>query len=269
MRLSAKNTALNNIISLLCLPIFSVIIAAPVLAQESEFSGQAIEIVAADDFTLSALFFPGLATAAGVLFLHDCQHSAKDYKPLYSALRQQGLNVLAPDLRGYGGSQSALYSDKKIRQQATDIVSYQGQVAALMLTWEKDLYLAYKHLKNMMNNNQEISVITTGCSSNQAIYLAEKMPLKSFVMLTPELSNDDKERFRHLADMPIYLLSAQQQTDAMLNVQELFQWSADKHSILQIFKGDGSSYDLLRQQVYLNEHIATWLHSSFEKNSVN
>jgi hypothetical protein len=110
-----------------------------------------------------------------------------------------------------------------------------------------------------MANNQAISIVTNGCSSNQAIYLAEKMALKSVVMMAPELSYGDKEQFKHLTDMPIYLISTKHQTEAMLNARELFDWSGDSQSVLQIFKGNASSYQLLKQQPYLHEHIAIWL----------
>jgi hypothetical protein len=108
--------------------------------------------------------------------------------------------------------------------------------------------------------------VTSGCSSNQAIYLAEKTAIKSIVMLSPELSYGDKEQFKTLADMPIYLISAKHQTEAMLNALELFDWNGDGHSILQVLKGDASSYYLLKHQPYLNEHIATWLHRTLINN---
>ena len=263
--IKAKYLTLPVIIWPLWLSIILWVLAQPVLAMPQDFSGQRVEIVATDKFKLSAQLFSGQASAAGVLFLHDCQHLAKDFQPLYSALLQQGLFVLALDLRGYGASQNALYSAEKIRQQTNDIVSYQGQLAALMLHWQPDVFTAYQYLKSRMNNNQAISIVTSGCSSNQAIYLAEQADLKSLVMLDPELSFADKEQFKRLADMAIYLISSKYQTGAMLNSQELFDWNGDKHSVLQTFKGNGSSYDLLKHQAYLNQHIATWLHSSLAK----
>ena len=84
-------------------------------------------------------------------------------------------------------------------------------------------------------------------------------------MLSPELSIDDKEQFKHLIDMPIYFLSAKYLTEAMLNAQELFEWSGDSHSVLQTFKGNGSSFYLLRKQTYLNESIAIWLNSTLRE----
>lgn len=263
--LDLKKSALLVIVCALSFSFVALILTKPLLAKEQPLSGQTVEIISTDSYKLSALFFPSLATAPGVLFLHDCQHSAKDFQPLYSAFSNQGMAVLALDLRGYGASQSSLYSEQKIRQQAGDIISYQGQLAALMLHWPKDVYQAYQYLQSTMKNNQGISIVASGCSSNQAVYLAEKTNLKSLVMLAPELSYDDKEQFKRLTDMPIYLLSAKYQTETLLNAQELFEWSGDKHSILQIVKGDGSSYDLLRVHSYLNEHIATWLHSRLEK----
>lgn len=261
----AKSAALLIIIYSLWFSLLILILVQPVFAQKHELSGQTVEIVAPDGFKLSAQLSPSSVTAPGVLFLHDCAHTSKDYQPLISALSKQGFAVLALDLRGYGASQSALYSAQKIRQQADDIISYQGQLAALMLHWQKDVFQAYQYLQSTMKNKQGISIVTSGCSSNQAIYLAEKTALKRLVMLAPELSYSDKEQFKRLTDLPIYLLSAKYQTETLLNVEELFAWNGDKHSVLQIVKGDGSGYDLLSYHAYVNEHIATWLHQGVEK----
>lgn len=59
-----------------------------------------------------------------MLLLDDCQHTLKDFQPLYSALEQQDFFLLALDLRGFGSSESDIYSHQNIRQQAVDIVSY-------------------------------------------------------------------------------------------------------------------------------------------------
>lgn len=50
----------------------------------------------------------------------------------------------------------------------------------------------------------------------------------------------------------------------MSNAQELFDWNGNIHSILQIFKGNTSSYHLLKHQSYLNENIATCLHRTLK-----
>jgi len=259
---SVKHSTLKLIFCLLSFSFAQHLAAQSLLIKAEDNLTQTVALIAADKFKLSAQFNSGSAMAGGVLLLHDCQHLAKDFQPLHSALVKQGLFVLALDLRGFGDSQSDIYSHQSIRLQSDDIVSYQGQLAALMLHWEKDVYLAYQYLQHAMNNSQSISIVTSGCSSNQAIYLAQKTALKSIVMLAPELSFNDKEQFKHLADMPIYLLSAKYLTEAMLNAQELFEWSGDKHSVLQIFKGNGSSYYLLKKQAYLNENIAIWLQST-------
>jgi hypothetical protein len=235
---NGKRSTLKTMFCLLSLSFAQLIVAQPLLAQDQYLAGQTVEILAADEFKLSAQFSAGLAASGGVLLLHDGQHALKDFQHLYSALAQQGFFLLVLDLRGFGSSQSDIYSHQNIRQQAGDIVNYQGQLAALMLHWQKDVYKAYQYLQRAMKNNHAISIVTRGCSSNQAIYLAEKVPVKSLVMLAPELSYGDKEQFKHLADMPIYLLSAKHQIDAMLNAQELFDWNGDMHSIMQIFKGN-------------------------------
>ena len=257
-----KTSILKRALCLITFVVAQQLAAQPLTLKDTTSPSSMVELTAVDQFKLSAKLHLGSATAGGVLLLHDCKNTSKDFQGLYSALVKQDLFVLALDLRGFGASQNQDYSDKSLRIKADNIVSYQGQLAALMLHWQSDVYLAYQHLQSAMKNKQGISVVTSGCSSNQAIYLAQKTALKSVVMLSPELSVDDKEQFKHLADMPIYLLSAKYLTEAMLNAQELFEWSGDSHSVLQTFKGNDSSVHLLKKQTYLNDSVAIWLKST-------
>lgn len=261
MKNTVKNTLgkVRNLSRLAMVALLPIGISMAALANEKNTLAQPVEIIAVDDFKLAGQLIKGNELASGVLLLPDCQHSKTKFNALAMSLAKQGLFVLSMDLRGFGASENEQYSQAKILQNADGIVSYQGQVAALMLHWQRDVYHAFQYLQKAMNNNQTISIITSGCSSSQAIYLAEKVKISSFVMIAPELSYDEKEQFKHLADLPVYFLSAKHQTDAMLNAQELFEWSGDNHSVLQVFKGNASSYFLLKQQPYLIEHIAMWL----------
>ena len=101
------------------------------------------------DFLLAAeyLFFPNKASAKnmpGVIVLHDCHSDREKYKSLANSIAEQGLHTLSLDFRGYGGSVAEGYSELAVKMHATDIISYQIEVAVLKSYWLEDLLAAYK-----------------------------------------------------------------------------------------------------------------------------
>jgi hypothetical protein len=216
------------------------------------------------DFLLTAdyRFLPNKASGKhmpGVIVLHDCHSDRTKYTTLSTRIAEQGLHVLSLDFRGYGNSVDQGYSHLAVKRNATDIISYQTEVAVLMSYWSEDLLAAYNLLRSKVDNSQGISIVASGCASAYAVTLAEGMHINSMVLLTPEMSYADKERYKNLIDFPSYFVSSAQQASSYAIAQELFTWNGDKYSKLQVYKGDRLNYQVIKANKNLVNDIALWL----------
>jgi hypothetical protein len=258
--------------------LINLILASPFLsAQESSSpfnsqsilpisttSAQQISFTADDDFMLSANYYLGDELGAGVLLLHDCAHSSKSYSLLGELLAKQGINALALDFRGFGGSESDEFSHQAIKQQVKNIVSYQAEVATLTSYWEKDVLSAYNYLRKKVGNEQPISIVASGCAVNEAVLLAQKIRINSFVILSPIMDYMEKEHYKNLIDIPAYFVSSAHHSGSTLTAQELFSWNGDSRSTSQVFKGVSQGHSLLRRNKFLAHNIALWLHRTLK-----
>lgn len=227
-------------------------------------SPESIKFPVDDDFSLSGDFYPGDELGAGVLLLHDCSHSSKSYSALGELLAEQGINALALDFRGYGASTSELFSHQALKQKVKNIVSYQAEVAMLTSYWEKDVLYAYNYLRSRIGNEQPISIVASGCAINEAVQLADKMRVNSFVILSPIMDYMEKERYKNLIDIPAYFVSFAHHSDSFLTAQELFSWNGDSRSTTQVFKGVNQGHTLLRRNKFLAQNLATWLRGTMK-----
>jgi esterase/lipase len=227
-------------------------------------SPELIKFTVDDDFSLSGNFYLGDTLGAGVLLLHDCSHSSKSYSVLGELLAKQGINALAIDFRGYGASTSELFSHQALKQKVNNIVSYQAEVAMLTSYWEKDVLYAYNYLRSKIGNEQPISIVASGCAVNEAVKLADKMRVNSFVILSPIMDYMEKENYKNLIDIPAYFVSSAHHADSFLTAQELFSWNGDSRSTTQVFKGVNQGQNLLRRNKFLAQNLATWLRGSMK-----
>lgn len=216
------------------------------------------------DFLLTAdyRFFANKASAKnmpGVIVLHDCHSDRTKYKSLSTSIAQQGLHTLSLDFRGYGSSIAEGYSELEVKKHATDILSFQTEIAVLMSYWSEDLLAAYKFLRSKVDKTQGISIVASGCAGAYAVALAEQVHLKSMVLLTPDMSYADKERYKNLVDIPSYFVSSAQHAMSYATAQELFAWNGAKYSKLQVYKGDKLNAQIIRANKYLVNDIALWL----------
>lgn len=218
-----------------------------------------VKFVAGDGFSLSGQYFQGKTDAAAVLLLHDCSHDSSTYDELSLLLAGFGLHVLSLDLRGFGSSTSEAYSHTAIKRNAKDIVNYQSEVVRITSFWESDILASYQYLRAKIKKTSDIAVVSAGCSTAQAVNLAAKMRVNSFVMLTPMMSYMEKEQYKNLIDIPVYFIGSIHHAETYHTTKELFEWNGDKRSTFQTFKGNSYGNYLLRGKRYLANDIAFWL----------
>lgn len=229
-------------------------------AQQVKFKARADE-----DFLLAADYYTGAKRSGGVIVLHNCKSDRSRYSVIANALFLQGLHVLALDLRGYGGSVSPAFSREIIKQNATDIVGYQSEMALLTTYWQEDLMASYQFLREKVDKKQGVAIVTSGCSSAYGVALAEKILLNSIVMITPKMTYADKERYKNLIDIPSYFITSSHHADSYKSAQELFAWNGSKKSKMQIFKGGRYDYHLLAREKSLINDIAQWVSVNVSK----
>lgn len=229
-------------------------------SQPVQFNARADE-----EFLLKADYYSGEKRSAGVIVLHDCKSDRSRYRLIANGLFKQGLHTLALDLRGYGDSVSPAFSRDIIKQNAVDIVGYQSEMALLTTYWQDDLMAAYQFLRGKVDKSQGISIVTSGCSAAYGVALAEKILLKSIVMITPAMTYADKERYKNLIDIPSYFITSSHHADSYKTAQELFSWNGSKRTKMQVFKGERYNYQLIARKNPLINDIAHWIHLNASK----
>jgi hypothetical protein len=218
-----------------------------------------------DDFLLEADYYPGEQKSGGVIVLHDCKSDRSRYSKMANSFFQQGLHTLSLDLRGYGGSTSAKYSREVIKNNAIDIVGYHSEMALLTTYWQDDLIAAYQFLRSKIDSNQGIAIVASGCSAAYGVALADRVLLTAIVMITPQMTYADKERYKNLIDIPSYFITSSRHADSYKVAQELFSWNGSTKSKMQIFKGDRYDYHLIARQKSLIDDITYWIDLNVSK----
>lgn len=212
-----------------------------------------------DDFLLFADYYSGAKSSGGAIVLHDCNNDRRSYSLLAESIAKQGLHTLLVDLRGYGKSISEGYSHEKVKNNAKDRASYQGQMNLITIKWPEDLSAIYQFLTKKIDKSKGVAVVASGCSGAYAIKLAERIQLDSIVMITPKMTYSDKERYKNLIDMPSYFITSSNHQESFETTQELFTWNGDKRSKLQVFKGTDYDKKLIFRKKTLINDIALWV----------
>ena len=217
-----------------------------------------------DDLLLAGYYYSGAEQGAGVLLLHDCADNGASYIALAQALADKGVHALALDLRGYGYSANVIYSHSIIKKISKDLAMYQSEMTRITSFWESDLLSAFHYLKNKIGKDQPISVVSSGCTAPQSVYLAEKIRVQSFVMITPKFTHMDKEKYKNLIDLPVYFLSSAHHAESYQIAKELYEWNGDSRSTMQILKGNQFGHHLFYRREYLIDNIALWLKKTLQ-----
>lgn len=256
------------------LTVFFLVWQSPLYAQTNEVveeqkeSLNSVKVMGKDGFMLNAQYFAGKTNAAGVLLLHGCDHSLASYEKLLPLIAAKGLHALAVDFRGFGGSVSQEFNHLNIKRLSKDLATYQTEVSALQAFWRDDVLAAQQFIRERIEKDQELAVISIGCSAAQAIDLAQNSRINAFVMIAPLLNYMQKESFKNLIDIPTYFLDSVYHSSYQTS-QELFNWNGDSRSIFQTHKGGRDGHSILNSKKYTAEHIAIWLDDTLNSGHQN
>ncbi len=268
----------NQFVNKVTLSVISLFLSASIFTayanSEQQAYSEVVKIKASEDYdfllTADYLFQTApmrqqtaeqatLAARAGVIILHDCQSDRSRYKDLANDIALQELHTLSLDFRGFGESVAMGFSELEIKKQAKDIVSYQSEVALLTSYWPQDILAAYQWLRTKVHKNKGVAVVASGCAAPYAVALAEQIHVSALVLITPEMTFADIERYKNLIDIPTYFIGSAQHMATIKVTQELFNWNGAKQSKMQTFKGDKTNRQLLFANESLTQDIAQWL----------
>lgn len=248
------------------LAVFAVFIPAALqealaaqVASDDNMPNHEVSIPRDNDFVLKADYFAGKRKADGFLILHDCQSDRQDYHPITAQLADNSYHVLSLDLRGFGRSVSETYNHQKMKSNAKDIISYQVLLGQLSSFWQDDVLAAFEYLRTKLDKASKISILTSGCSAPFAIAAAEQWHVSNMVMLTPEMTFADKERYKNLTDIATFFVASVHHVETYQTTKELFEWNGHTGTKMLSYKGETKDIQLLKRSRSLSSDIAAWL----------
>jgi len=268
MKHAKLNNSLKRLVCITSLLVLSFVNFTNALAVETSTKlapAQELKYMGKDKFLLSGQYYAGADQGAGVLLLHDCSHDSKSYLKLGKSLASKGLHTLAVDFRGYGKSATPGFSHHNIKKNSKSILVYQNEVVRLTSYWEDDVFSAHNKLRTKVGKKKGIGVVASGCAVNYAVSLAEKIRVSYMVIVSPEMTYAEKERYKNLIDIPTYFVNSTDHLESFNTLEELFAWNGSKATKAQVFKGVRTGNNLLRTVYHIEEDIAQWLKYNLDR----
>ena len=251
--------------------LFACVLAAPAFAQQAITTSDddaplyEVKLTTRDKFELKADYLAGRAKNDGFLLLHDCQADRQSLATIANQLNEHEYHVLSLDLRGFGRSVSGEHSHDRVKRTTKDIITYQSKLAQLTAYWEEDVQLAYQYLKDKMDKQNQISILSAGCSTPYAVATAEKFYVANMVLLSPDMDYAAKERYKNLTDIASYFISSVYHVPSYQTSKELYEWNGHPRSTMLLFKGNLAGTQLLKRNKSLSTDIALWLSERAKK----
>ena len=204
--------------------------------------GSDVTVTAPDGFELRGSYFAAEGPGPAILLLHQCNSDRSMWDSLAASLAERGLHVLSFDYRGYGES--------KLRDSSQKRGPRTGDVAA-----------AYEYLIGLPGVRPErVGLAGASCGGPMEIVLAQGRPeVKTLVFLSTYLNRSGaREAFGNLTELPILLITAEEDGDTTESLQEAFARSTNPRSRLVLYKGDAHGHPLFEQDERLEQTIVEW-----------
>lgn len=174
------------------------VISGPASAEET---GQPVQLETPDHITLQAVYYPARDAKASVLLLHMLGKDKSDWKDFAAALRANGYEALAVDLRGHGES----------AKQKDQIFSWKKFEPSDFKMMTEDVSTAYQWLKQK-NGSKPVFIVGASLGANLAIVLASQNPeIAGAALLSPGLDYRGIQIARYTAQYvgrPLFMTAA-------------------------------------------------------------
>lgn len=199
-------------------------------------------------------------TNKGVLMLHQCNSDRSMYVGLAKQLGNSGISSMSLDFRGYGDSVTDEFNIMALREKATSREHYFEMTGKFNIGKHRkdDVEIAYQYLLNKLGKGAKISFIGASCGGTQAVLLAQTHKPKSFIFFSSGMSQETKDLFSKVDDIPALMIAAQGDTGTFKSLQEIFSSAKSVHSQMLSYKGEGHGNPLLELDPYLETYMAQW-----------
>ncbi len=205
-------------------------------------------------------------SSEGVLMLHQCNADRSMYQGLAKSLAAKGISSMSLDFRGYGDSVVDGNSIAAIRKKATSRQDFADRMkqAGIGMHRVDDVEIAYQYLIGKLGDNAEVSLIGASCGGAQAINLAEKHHVNSFVFFSSGMNKEYIKKFNELSDIPALIIAAQEDEYTYKSSKHIFEAAKSNQSRLVLYKGSGHGRPLFKQDPNLENTMVNWFELNFQ-----
>ena len=199
-------------------------------------------------------------TKNGVLMLHQCNSDKSMYAGLAKQLSEMNISSMSLDFRGYGESITEELSIAALREKATSRKHYFEMSTKLGIGTHRkdDVEIAYQYLLKKLGKETNISFIGASCGGTQAVILAQTHKPKSFVFFSAGMSQETKDLFAKVNDVPALMIGAQGDAGTFKSLQEIFSSAQSNFTRMLSYKGKGHGNPLFDLAPHLETYMAKW-----------
>jgi dienelactone hydrolase len=198
-----------------------------------------VAIAASDGAALAASYFPAAQRGPAMLLLHQCDMTRASWTPLATALAASGINVLAPDYRGYGGNR-ALDADYPKR----------GADADAALDWL---------LKQPTVDPRGVAVGGASCGVDHAVQLARRKDDVRALLLLSGGASSTGMTFLRAARIPVLLAYSVEEGGPLPAMREVVTASSHPSSVVRELSRAGHGAPMFDSDPTLLPFVVDWV----------
>ena len=219
--------------------------------QEARIAPRGVELTALDGTKLKGTFYQAAGAGPGVLLLHQCNQTRKNWEGLATQLQAVGLNVFTVDYRGYGESGGTPMKELKPEEWRPMVEK--------KFPSDVDVALEYLEAQPVVTRHI-IGIGGASCSVNQAIQAASRHPeVKTLVLLSGTTNHAGRAFLRQSGKVPMLFVVSDDDKDVSWKfTQWLYSLSKNPGSRFVHYQTGGHGTELFEAHKGLPGTIVDW-----------